>query len=172
MEVKEEFFDIVDTNGHVTGLAPRTKCHNDPSILHKAVHLLLFNDAGDLFLQKRSSLKSIQPGRWDTSVGGHVASGEENKAALFREAQEELGISLKSPQFLYTYIWKCPKETELINTWKEIVEQNVKIKINKDEITEGRFWKMDEIQYSIKNNSEIFTPNFIHEIERYNTQLS
>ena len=45
-------------------------------LLHPVVHLHLFNSRGELYLQKRPEWKDIQPGRWDTAVGGHVDYGE------------------------------------------------------------------------------------------------
>lgn len=87
----DELFPIVDEDGNTIGEAFRSVCHDGISkLLHPVVHLHLFNDEGRLFLQKRSLSKDVQPGKWDTSVGGHVAPGEKIEDALRREASEEL----------------------------------------------------------------------------------
>ena len=82
----EEWFPVVDTSGKVIGKAPRSVCHDGKSmLLHPVVHLHIFNKRGLLYLQKRSVRKDIQPGKWDTSVGGHISFGEDLETALNRE---------------------------------------------------------------------------------------
>ncbi len=70
-----ELFDLIDEAGRVVGRATREECHRNPSLVHRAVHVLVFGSRGDLYLQKRAPTKDVQPGRWDTSVGGHLALG-------------------------------------------------------------------------------------------------
>ena len=72
-----EHFPIVNENGEIIGKATRTECHSGSFLLHPVVHLHVFNSRGELYLQKRAENKDIQPGKWDTSVGGHVDYGEE-----------------------------------------------------------------------------------------------
>ena len=82
----EEMFPIVDEEGNITGAATRGECHSGSKLLHPVVHLHVFNSKGELYLQKRPEWKDIQPGKWDTSVGGHVDLGESVEMALKREA--------------------------------------------------------------------------------------
>lgn len=89
-----EMFPLVDEQGNVVGKATRAECHGGSMLLHPVVHLHVFNRQGELFLQKRPEWKDIQPGRWDTAVGGHVDLNETILQALFREASEEIGITL------------------------------------------------------------------------------
>lgn len=155
-----EWFPIVDEDGNTIGEAPRHVCHDGKSmLLHPVVHLLLYNSNGELYLQKRSMLKDIQPGKWDTSVGGHVMPGEAVEDAILREASEELGIKDFMPVFEGKYIWQSDRERELVYTFSVI--SDFKPVINPDEIDDGRYWPIDEIRKSIGKN--IFTPNFEHE---------
>lgn len=87
-----ERFAVVDEADLVVGDAPRVRVHGD-NLLHRAVHILLFNDRNELFLQKRSRLKDRHPWVWDSSAAGHVDAGEEYDAAAVRELHEELGVS-------------------------------------------------------------------------------
>jgi hypothetical protein len=66
----KEIFPVVDEEGHVLGSATRGECHNGARLLHPVVHLHVFNASGDIYLQKRPEWKDIQPGKWDTAVGG------------------------------------------------------------------------------------------------------
>jgi isopentenyldiphosphate isomerase/intracellular septation protein A len=157
---REEWFPIVNNEGKIIGKAPRSICHNSTSmLLHPVVHLHLFNKSGKLFLQKRAKTKDIQPGKWDTSVGGHIGLGERIEDALIRETKEELGLTNFKPQFLVSYIWESSRERELVNSFSATSE--VIPVINEDEIEEGKFWSFSEIKENL--GKEIFTPNFEHE---------
>ena len=89
----EEMFPVVDEEGNIVGAASRGECHNGSRLLHPVVHLHLFNSKGELYLQRRPLWKDIQPGKWDTAVGGHVDLGESVEMALRREVCEELGVT-------------------------------------------------------------------------------
>jgi len=87
----DEMFDVVDESDRVVGQERRDIVHRD-GLLHRAVHLFVFNPAGELFLQKRSRLKDVHPGAWDSSAAGHLDTGEDYETAARRELEEELGI--------------------------------------------------------------------------------
>ena len=160
---KEELFPVVDEQGEIIGTAPRSLCHNGKSrLLHPVVHLHLFNSAGELFLQKRSVTKDTYPGKWDTSVGGHISLGETTSEALQREAHEELGLKNLNSKFLYTYVWESPHERELVHSFLTYTDELPVI--DKDEIEEGKFWSAGEIKNNMGKN--VFTPNFEHEFNK------
>ncbi len=87
----EEMFDVVDEHDEVVNTLPRGEVHSR-DLRHRAVHVLLFNAAGEIFLQKRSIWKDRNPTLWDSSTAGHVDSGEDYETAAHREMMEEIGI--------------------------------------------------------------------------------
>ena len=99
----KEMFPIVDEQGNIIDAATRGECHNGSRLLHPVVHLHLFDKNGRLYLQKRPEWKDIQPGKWDTAVGGHVDLGENIHQALRREVKEEIGLTDFEPELLRQY---------------------------------------------------------------------
>jgi isopentenyldiphosphate isomerase len=158
----DELIEIVDENGEVLGLAPRSKVHGNPSLRHRVVHVLVFNLKGELLLQKRSMSKDVAPGRWDTSVGGHVDPGESLMEAAARELKEELGLEAE-PEFLYSYVHTNPYETEVVHTYALIHEGG--FSFNREEIEEIRFWSLTEIMGQMEG--EDLSDNFKHEISTF-----
>lgn len=157
----EEWFPIVDEEGKVIGQAPRSVCHNKTFLLHPVIHLHVFNNKGELYLQKRAMHKDTQPGKWDTAVGGHLGLNETVETALMRETQEEIGIAGFEPQFISKTIWESAVEKELVFTF--VTKYNGMPTPNPDEIDEGRFWPINEIKDQIGKG--VFTPNFEKEFE-------
>ncbi len=158
---KEEIFPLVNDSGEVIGSATRSECHSGTFLLHPVVHLHLLNNKKELYLQKRAINKDIQPGKWDTSVGGHVDFGENTIDALIREVREELGIIKFQPVFMHRYKFTSDKETELVNSFYTIYEGP--IIPDPSEIDEGRFWSLNEIEMNI--GKSVFTPNFEFEFK-------
>jgi isopentenyldiphosphate isomerase len=156
----EEVIEIVDTEGRTIGIRNRSEVHGDPSLLHKVVHVLVFNDAGQLLLQKRSMKKDVAPGKWDTSVGGHVSPGEDLMVAALREMDEELGIASPAIKPLYSHIFSCPFESELVFTYR--CTHNGPFLFNREEIEEVAFWKIDDIRQAL--GSSMMSDNFESEI--------
>lgn len=160
--MSDEYFDIIDKSGNIMGKATRAECHSDKSLAHCTVHVLVFNSRGELFLQKRSISKDIQPGKWDTSVGGHLDLGETFDVAVHREMKEELNIETPV-EYMYNYWMYSDVETEYVHTYRAIYDGIMEL--DPKEIDDGRFWSKEEIEKSI--GTGIFTPNFEQEYEKY-----
>ena len=159
----EEMFPLVDEEGNITGAATRGECHNGSKLLHPVVHLHGLNSQGELYLQKRPDWKDIQPGKWDTAVGGHVDLGESVEMALKREAREELGITDFTPERLMHYVFESAREKELVFTHRTTYDETI---TPSEELDGGRFWSLEEIRSNL--GKEIFTPNFENEFRKLN----
>ena len=162
----EEEFDLVNEAGEIIGRAPRSRCHSDPSLLHRAVHVFVFTSAGDLVMQKRLATKDIQPDKWDTSVGGHVGLGEPPELAAEREMAEELGIEAPL-EFCYRYLWRSEVESELITSFRTI--HDGPSHAQPEEVADVRTWSFAEIADTI--GTGVFTNNFEYEWQTHSHKL-
>ena len=161
----EEMFPLVDPDGNIIGAATRGECHDGSKKLHPVVHLHVFNSAGDLYLQKRPAWKDIQPGRWDTAVGGHIDLGENVDMALHREAQEELGITFEQAEPLTPYVFESQRERELVYPFRLTLDTPITPSAETDG---GRFWSAAELAEAM--GKDILTPNFESEYRRLFSQ--
>ena len=116
---------------------------------------------GELYLQKRPEWKDIQPGKWDTAVGGHIDLGESVEMALKREVREELGIEDFTPELLTHYVFESSREKELVFVHKTVYDGEIN---PSEELDGGKFWSIEEIKANI--GKEVFTPNFESEFKK------
>ena len=158
----EELLETVDKYGNVLGLARRSELHGNPSLIHRVVHVLLFDKKGRLLLQKRSTKKDVAPGKWDTSVGGHIIPGEDAADAAAREMKEELGVTGCSLQLRYSYLFSNDVESELVYTF--CCEYEGGFSFSKEEVEEIAFWEIEEIKAQLGKG--IFSGQFEKEINR------
>ena len=168
---REEMLPLVDLQGNVIGQASRRECHSGSFLLHPVVHLHIIAPDGRILLQLRSASKDIQPGRWDTAVGGHVDPGETVVQALYREVCEELGLTNFEPQHMATYPFRSDREYELVNTycWHAPDDDLSRYSFDREEIDAVRFWSVEEIKHAMGQG--ILTGNFEQEFNKLITQF-
>jgi isopentenyldiphosphate isomerase len=164
----DEMLTQVTDDDVVLGPVARSRVHGNPSLIHRSVHVLVLGADGRLLLQKRSLRKDTQPGKWDTSVGGHVGFGQSYEEAARREALEELGMELgelgeggsaSGLVFLYPSRIRNAVESENISTFLQVSAGP--FRAEPGEIDELRFWTRTEIEAALGRN--VFTPNFEEE---------
>jgi len=158
-----ELFDIYDDSGNHIGTAPRSECHGNPALIHCTVHIVVFHpETGDILLQKRRMDKDIQPGKWDTAVGGHLNAGEDFETAARRELAEELGISGKIT-LKHLFDSKIRNDIESENVRVFAITSAGAFIFQRSEIDEIRFFSAAELEDEAWR--ENFTPNLLTELD-------
>ncbi len=162
----EEILPLVDEKGNIIGQAPRSHLHNGSKLLHPVVHMHVISQNKAILLQKRPETKLIQPGKWDTAVGGHISFGETLEQALRKEAYEEIGLTDFSAKLLQVYSYKSEEEAELVYLF--VTHDHKNYHLHSDEVEEARFWTKKQIENQL--GKDVFTPCLEREFELIKTQ--
>jgi len=161
----EDIFDVVNERDEVIDAKPRSYVHAN-GLLHRAVHILVFNSRGEIFLQKRSMKKDRQPGVWDSSCSGHVDSGENYDETTVRELREELGMKVKSPPQKLFKIDACA-ETDAEFVWIYRCENDGPFQLHPDEIETGDWFAPEFVTKWISEKPQEFATAFVLIWKRY-----
>jgi len=156
----DELFDVVDENDVSTGTATRAEVHAK-DLIHRAVHVLVMNRKGDIWLQKRSLKKDRNPGLWDSSVSGHLDAGEDYRTAASRELGEEIGIEGVAPDDFEAVASVKPSKE---NGWEHIhlfqIKHEGPVNFPASEIEAMMPFPTDEIEAWVANKPDDFSPAF------------
>lgn len=156
LNTDDELLEVVDLRDRIVRLASRKEIHHN-NLMHRAVHVFVFDSAGSLFVQRRSSRKDTHPLKLDSSAAGHVDPGETYLQAALRELYEELSIR------------SCLREALRLTPSRETGYEHVVLYetftdarpvINVDEILEGCFMKPEELSTKMKEDMRDFVPAF------------
>ncbi|MDD3154206.1 MAG: NUDIX domain-containing protein [Victivallaceae bacterium] len=161
----DELFEVFDTDGYPIGFAPRSRCHGDPSLIHRTSHIVILHpDRRRIALQKRSARKDIQPGKWDTAVGGHLELGETHLLGALRELEEELGISSDAAELIPIFEDKIRNEIESENVQVYLLIHPGPFAFDRDEIDEVAFFEIEDLQR--RTDFSDFTDNVVRELDK------
>jgi len=141
--MSDEIFDVVDQSDRVVGREARAEVHRR-GLLHRAVHVLVFNSEGKVFLQKRSISKDTFPGAWDSSSSGHLSCGEDYDACALRELQEEIGLAPERPPERLFKVDACA-ETDQEHLWVYRCLSDGPLTLNPDEIETGDWFSAETV---------------------------
>lgn len=154
----DEWFDVVNERDEVIRRATRREVHAT-GLWHRAVHVLVFDAGGRVFLQKRSMLKDLSPGLWDSSCSGHLDSGEDYDTAAVRELGEEIGVRGDVPPTRWFRLEACePTGWEFV--WVYRLSYDGPITLNQLEIQFGEWVAPAEVSARVAAKPEQFCPSF------------
>ena len=154
----DELFDVVDERDNVIGQRTRREVHQT-GLRHRAVHVLIYNAAGKLFLQKRSMLKDCFPGTWDSSASGHLAPGESYDACALREVEEELGLRLSAvPERLFKI--EARPETGQEFVWVYRTRSEGPFRLQVEEVDAGDWFSPQEVSDWLARKPSDFASGF------------
>jgi len=144
LDNQSELFFLVDENDNVLGSISRQEAHQSPDKIHRAVSVILTNEAGQILLQKRSLKKDTEPGKWTVTSSGHVTYPDSYEVSAERELQEEMGITTNLTFFAKSLmIGKSEKEIESIFIGHyEGTPEN----FDRDEVSEVKWVTKDELK--------------------------
>jgi len=156
--MSEEIFDVVNEQDEVIDQKPRSVVHAT-GLLHRAVHVLVFNAKGEVFLQKRSMKKDRQPGVWDSSSSGHVDAGEAYDVCAVRELREEIGLRVMGP---LTHVFKINAcgETDQEFVWIYRCESEGPFRLDPEEIDTGGWFTPEKVTHWIAERPQDFASAF------------
>jgi isopentenyldiphosphate isomerase len=158
-EMAEEIFDVVNERDEVVGQLSRREVHRQ-GLMHRAVHILMFNSAGKVFLQKRSMKKDNFPGTWDSSAAGHVDTGEDYDQCALREVREELGYELKQVPERVLRISAC-EETGQEFVWVYRCDCDGPFNLCPIEVESGDWFTPEAVAEWIQEKPGEFAPSVI-----------
>jgi isopentenyldiphosphate isomerase len=157
--VNEEWFDVVDEKDAVMMQRVRAEVHR-LGLRHRAVHVLVFNARGQLFLQKRSLQKDCFPGAWDSSAAGHLNAGEDYDGCAVRELREELSLEpLHPPERLFKVDACAATGQEFV--WVYRAQADGPFRLHPEEIECGEWFGMDELERWLENKPDDFASGFV-----------
>ena len=159
MKQSEEIFDVVSMEDEVIDRKPRAEVHR-LGLRHRAVHVLIFNSKGQLFLQKRSMTKDTFPGAWDSSASGHLDCGEDYDICALREVQEELGVTLAEPPKRLFKIAAC-EQTGWEFVWVYRAQAEGPFALHPEEIESGGWFAPEEIARWTNERPQDFARAFL-----------
>ena len=155
----EEIFDVVNDEDEVIGQKTRSEVHR-LGLQHRAVHVLVFNARGQIFLQKRSLKKDRQPGLWDSSASGHLDTGEDYDACAVREVREEIGLRLSAAPCRLFKLAASPA-TDQEHVWIYRCEAEGPFELHPEEIERGEWFDANELDRWMAERPGEFASAFV-----------
>jgi len=153
----DEILEIVDSYDNVIGTGTRGEIHRK-GFFHRAVHLFVFNPAGQVYIQRRSCSKDRHPGKLDSSAAGHVDPGETYEETAIRELREELGIQAEVKEIL-----RVPASIQTDNEHVVLfqVETESEPVPNPEEIQWGAWLSRERVSKLMDESPDDFVPAFV-----------
>jgi isopentenyl-diphosphate delta-isomerase len=158
----DEMLIVVDENDTIIDYKSKLDCHQGDGIRHRAFSIFIFNDSGEVIMQKRSDQKLLWPLYWSNSCCSHPRKGESLDTAIHRRLEEELGFDTELT-YLYTFQYQAKfkeigAENELCAVY--MGKSDAPVQVNENEIAEWRYIDHEDLIREVTDHPENFTPWF------------
>jgi isopentenyl-diphosphate delta-isomerase len=158
----DEMLIVVDENDTIVDYKSKIECHKGDGILHRAFSIFIFNDSGQIIMQKRSDKKLLWPGYWSNSCCSHPRKGETLDTATHRRLKEELGFDA---DLIYLYTFQYQANFKQVGSEHELCavyigKSNAPVKVNDNEIAAWKYINPDDLTKEVSDYPENFTPWF------------
>lgn len=167
---EDERFDVVSTEDEVVEVKTRAEVHR-LGLRHRAIHVFVFNAAGEIFLQRRSMNKDSAPGKWVSSCSGHVDSGEDYDPAAKRELGEEIGL-YEPLEFARSFKVEACRETGNEFVWLYTCKAEGPFELDPLEISEGKWVSLEDLEVWIDARPRDFSWSFLYLWEKHTQQAA
>lgn len=102
---------LVNEQDEPIGTMEKIEAH-EKALLHRAFSVFVFNEKGDLLLQKRAAGKYHSPGLWTNTCCSHPRPGFELASEARQRLQEEMGFTTEIEK-AFDFIYKAPFDNGL-----------------------------------------------------------
>ena len=159
--MSEEMIDVLDEEDKFVRKASRGDVRKN-ALLHKTIHVVILNEKGKFFVQKRAANKDIWPRFYEVGVGETVIANEDYDEAAERGLREEIGINAK-PQLLFETKFRSEENNANIRVYKCVIKEGVTF-VDK-EVSEGFFVSEEKLKGMVEGKD--FTPDSVHVMKKY-----
>lgn len=168
----EEMVVLINENDEVKGLMEKMQAHKT-GLLHRAFSVFLFNNQGEMLLQKRAAHKYHSPNQWTNAVCSHPRDGESYKDAALRRLKEELGIKVEiDHKFFFIYkadvgdgLWEHELDHVFVGNYQG------EFQLNPEEVSEVRYISQENLEKEMTENPANFTEWFKIILKEYQEHL-
>lgn len=164
-----ERIQIVDEDDAPIGGSTRQEAWENGSY-HRLAQIVLHDKEGNILLQKRSAHKSLYPGRWTNAASGHVDEGETYETAATRELVEEIGVNIQLEE-IGKLLLSTRRDNKIINQFIGVFEgcvpRSTEFKINPKEVSEIRWFGLEELKASLVDDADEFTPAMVKAMQQF-----
>jgi isopentenyl-diphosphate Delta-isomerase len=155
--MSDELIDQVDENDEIIGSIFKSQAHQNPSLIHREVAIVVFNKKGEVLLQQRSMKKMNDPGHWKMTAAGHIGAGEDPEEAIKREVEEELGIKVEPTYYKKVFEKYRDKEARFFWIYYTVLSKEQPLKLDKEEVMDAKWVKYSGLKEFSKNNKYLLS---------------
>lgn len=163
---------LVDSQDRELGLMEKMEAHKK-ALLHRAFSVFIFNDKGEMMLQRRALNKYHSGGLWTNACCSHPRHGESLENAGQRRLIEEMGFQVPLT-YGFHFIYHAPLEHGLTEHELDHVlfgTYSGQPKINPEEVCDWKYISSENLYQDMTQNPQNYTAWFKIIMTDYGEQI-